>query len=175
MSKSTIRNFIIAIILLLVAAGIFGLTYKMIGDEEEKLKTQLAAIKMGNDREQTGYRLEKIAEESKQDREQLDKYFLPQVGESITFLTKVEELAPQNNVALKTNSLEEGGDKKTKEKWVDAAFTFSGSREDVERFISILENLPYVSEITSVKLIKMSAVEWEASLTIRVFIMQHEA
>jgi hypothetical protein len=168
------RNFIVATVLLMVAGGVFGYTYKIVGDKEETLKNQLAAIKIGNDREQTYYRLQKIAEESKTDREQLDRYFLPHVGESITFLTQVETLAPQNGITLKTDALEEGGDKKTKEKWVDAKFTFSGTRSDVERFISILENLPFVSRTTSVQLSARAANNWEAKVTIRVFITNHE-
>lgn len=174
MSKSTQINFAISAICLLVTAGLFGYIYKITADEEETLKNQLVAIKMGNEREQTFHRLQKIAEESKTDREQLDSYFLPQVGESITFLNQIETLAPQNGVTLKTDSLEEGSDKKTKEKWVDAKFTFSGTRSDVERFISILENLPYVSRVTSVQLAARAENNWEAIVNIRVFIANHE-
>lgn len=174
MSKRTSINFAIATALLLVAGGAFGYMYKVIGVKEETLKTQLATIKTGNDREQTYYRLQNIAEESKVDRERLERYFLPQVGESITFLTQVETLAPQNGITLKTDALEEGSDKKTKEKWVDAKFTFSGTRSNVEQFISTLENLPYVSKITSAQLSARSQNNWEARVSIRVFITRYE-
>lgn len=174
MSRSTKINFAVSAICLLVAGGLLGYIYKITGDKEETLKSQLVSIKMGSEREQTFYRLQKMAEESKSDREQLDKYFLPQVGESITFLNQVETLAPQNDITLKTDSLEEGIDKKTKEKWVDAKFTFSGTRSDVERFITILDNLPYVSRVTSVQLAVRAENNWEAQVNIRVFIANHE-
>ena len=137
MIRSTQINFAIAAACLLTTVGLFGYIVKVIGDEEETLKKQLATIKIGSDREQTFYRLEKIAEESKIERDQVTGYFLPQVGESIDFLTQVETLATQNGIVLETDSLEEGSDKKTKERWVDAKFTFHGTRTDVERFITI--------------------------------------
>ena len=174
MSRSTKINFAIATVCLLLTVGLFGYIFKITGDKEEILKNQLVAIKMGSEREQTFYRLQKIAEESKTDREQLDSYFLPQVGESITFLNQVETLAPQNGITLKTDALEEGSDKKTKEKWVDAKFTFSGTRSDVERFIAILENLPYVSRVTAVQLAARAENNWEANVNIRVFIENYE-
>ncbi len=168
------RNLIIATVLLFTAAGLFGGAYVLIGNKEAVLTEQLAAIKINSEREQTHTRLEKIAEESSDDRETLATYFLPHAGESITFLTLVETLAPKNGVTLKTDSLEEGADKKTKEKWVDAIFVFSGTRENVEQFISILENLPYVSRINSVTITAKTVDDWEAKVTIRVFITNYE-
>ncbi len=174
MSKSTIRNFIIASLLLILTAGSFGLVYIKIFDEEITLKEQLKAIKIGNDREQTFYRLSALATESQSDRKQVQGYFLPQASESITFLSQVENLAPQNGVILKTDALEEGSDKKTKEKWIDASFTFSGARSDVERFIEILENMPYVARIDSVSLSVRAETNWEAKVKMRVYIASYE-
>ncbi|MEK7462013.1 MAG: hypothetical protein AAB618_00340 [Patescibacteria group bacterium] len=174
MSRSTLRNFLIASVCLLTTVGVSGFSYKMISDKEETLKTQLAAIKIGNELEKTYHHLQKISEDSKSDREQLNNYFLPQVSESITFLNQVEALAPQNGITLKTDALEEGSDKKTKDKWVNAQFTLSGTQSDVDRFVTILENLPYVSEITSLQMTDRSENNWEAKVTIRVFIANYE-
>ncbi len=174
MSRITIRNFILSLILLLVVFGIVGYLYLMIGTKEKQLAEQLVAIKTQNDREQTSFRLEKIAKESAIEREEIKKYFLPQAGESITFLTQVESLAPENGVVLKTDSLEEGGNKETNEKWVTATFTFSGTRSSVERFITILENLPYLSQINSVQLIGKDGGGWEAKVTMQVAVLHYE-
>ncbi len=168
------RNFGLAVMFLLLTTGGFLFGLKTISSEEKILRDQLTAIETGNEREQTFNRLRNIAETSAADRTKLDQYFLPQVGESITFLSQVETLAPRNNITLKTDALEEGSDKKTKEKWVDAKFTFSGTRADVERFIQILENLPYVSRVTSVSLAARAQNNWEAQVSIRVYIANHE-
>jgi UDP-glucose 6-dehydrogenase len=174
MNRSTVRNFVVSAALLVVAGSVFGYVYVVIGNKEKVLKEQIAAIHTENEREQTYQRLQKIAEDSRADREKLNAYFLPQVSESITFLNQIETLAPQNGITLKTDSLQEGGDKKTKEKWIDASFTFSGAEADVERFITMLENLPYVSRITKVQLSTQDQDIWEAKVTIRAFIINHE-
>lgn len=174
MSRSTIRNFIVSLLLLCVALGMCGYLYTVIGNKEKQLGEHLASIKTQSNREQTSFRLERIAEESKTDRQKLTEYFLPQAGESITFLTLVESLAPQNGVTLKTDALEEGNDKKTKDKWVDATFTFSGTRSNVEQFITILENLPYLSQVNSVQLAEKAEGDWEAKVIIRVAVLKYE-
>ena len=174
MSRSTTRNFIASIVVLVCALGVLASLYIVIGTKETQLKEQLATIKTQNDREQTAFRLEKIAKESEGDRQVPENYFLQQAGESISFLTEVEALAPQNGVVLKTDALEEGSDKKTKDTWVDATFTFSGTRENVERFIALLENLPYVSQINSVQLVAKTEGVWEAKEITRFAVLRHK-
>jgi hypothetical protein len=145
-----------------------------IDKKSDLLREQLTSIELENKRESDFYRLQKTFEESAEDRKTIETYFLPQSSDSIDFLNRVEQLAPQSGVTLKTDSLEEASDKKTKQKWIEAKFSFSGTQENVENFINILETAPYLSQVSSVTLKARSLDNWEAKVTIRVFILNYE-
>ncbi len=145
-----------------------------IGEKSDLLRSQLTSIELENKRESDFYRLQKTSEESAEDRKAVEKYFLPQSSDSIDFLNRVEQLAPQSGVTLKTDGLEEASDKKTKQKWIEAKFSFSGTQNNVENFLSILETAPYLSRVTSVSLNARSLDNWEAKVTMRVFILGYE-
>lgn len=174
MSKVTLRNFIIASLLLLVTGAAFGLIVYKTNMLEVALREQLTALKIDSERESTLYRLQKISDDSKSDREQLGSYFLPQASDSITFLNYIETLAPRHGVTLKTESLEEASDKKTKQAWIQASFTFSGSERDVEEFVKILETVPYLSYVTELSLAARAADNWEANIGMRVYLSKYE-
>ncbi len=174
MSRVTVRNFGIALTLLIVTGACFGYVVYKTNALEVTLREQLTKMEIDSERESTTYRLQKIAEDSKADREQLTAYFLPQVSDSISFLNQVETLAPLHGVLLKTDSLDEASDKKTKQAWVKAQFTFSGSEEDVERFVKILESLPYLSHVTQLSMTARSADNWEASVGMKVYLAKYE-
>lgn len=174
MTSATIRNFVIALLVLLLSLGGFGYMVFQIDKKSDLLKDQLTSIELENKRESDFYRLQKTSEESAEDRKTIETYFLPQSSDSIDFLNRVEQLAPQSGVTLKTDGLEEASDKKTKQKWIEAKFSFSGTQENVENFINILETAPYLSQVTSVTLNARSLDNWEAKVTMRVFILSYE-
>lgn len=173
MSKRSLRNFFIALVFLLATIGGFVFMVFEIRTSERLLDEQLAALAVGNERESLYYQLQKVSEESEEQRKILTSYYLTQSGDSISFLTKVEALAPKLGVNLETDSLSDGKDKKTKDEWVEARFVFNGSRENVERFISVLESVPYLSEITAVQLTEKDGQNWEASVTMRVYLIKN--
>jgi hypothetical protein len=143
--------------------------YKIIANAQI-LKQQVTVLAAEQAQENSYYRLQKINEDSKGEREHLGAYFLRQSSDSIDFLNKVEELAPQAGVDLKTEMLEDIADKKTGTKWISVKFSFSGTQTDVERFVEILERLPYFSQVTAVSLKARSLDNWQAQVTMRVFL-----
>lgn len=174
MTSVSVRNFVIALLVLLLSLGGFGYMLFEIDQKSNLLREQLTSIELENKRESDFYRLQKTSEESAQDRQTVEQYFLPQSSDSIDFLNRVEQLAPQSRVTLKTDGLEEASDEKTKQKWIEAKFSFSGTQENVENFIHILETAPYLSRVTSVTLNARSLDNWEAKVTMRVFILSYE-
>jgi hypothetical protein len=170
MSRSTIKHLLIATCALMVSVGVVFFAVYTIHKEEKTLATQVSVLAEEQAQENAHYRLQKIFEETKTERDRLSKYFLKQGSDSIDFLNKVEALAPQAGVSLKTDSLEEFSDKKTGAKWIIVKFSFAGSQTDVERFVTILEQLPYFSQVMGVTIKTSAANGWQANVTMRVFL-----
>jgi UDP-glucose 6-dehydrogenase len=137
------------------------------------LQDQLIAIEVENKRESDFYNLQKKSEESTTERRAIETYFLSQSSASIDFLNQIEQLAPRAGVDLVTESLKEASDKKTKQKWVEAEFSFSGSRKNVDQFIEVLETVPFRSQVTAVSLSSQANV-WDAKVSMRVDILNYE-
>ncbi len=170
MSRLTIRHLVASALLLIVSVSMCALAvYKIIADGE-MLKGQVTVLATEQAQENSYYRLQKINEDSKNERARLGTYFLKQSSDSIDFLNKVEELAPQAGVSLTTETLQDIADKKTGTKWIEVEFSFSGTQADVERFVRILERLPYYSQISSASLRARSLNNWQADVTMRVFL-----
>lgn len=170
MSRLTVKHFIASGLLLIISISLCTLAvYKIIADGE-MLKEQVTVLATEQAQENSYYRLQKINEDSKDERALLGSYFLRQSSDSIDFLNKVEELAPQAGVNLVTETLEDIADKKTGTKWIEVEFSFSGSQADVERFVQILERLPYYSQISSASLRARSLDNWQAEVTMKVFL-----
>jgi hypothetical protein len=170
MSRNTIKHLLISSGCLLLSAGIVFFAVFTIHKEEGTLATQVSVLAEEQSQENTHYRLKKIFEETTVERNQISKYFLRQGSDSIDFLNKVEAIAPQAGVSLRTDSLEEFSDKKTGAKWIIVKFSFSGDQRDTERFVTILEQLPYFSQVTQVTTQSKAPEGWEATVSMRVFL-----
>jgi ACT domain-containing protein len=94
---------------------------------------------------------------------------LAQESDSINFLNHVETLARDLGVSLKTNNLDTVSiDDRT---WITTSFSFSGREGDVKKFVSVLETLPYVLELTSVNLETESGGNWSSEVALRVRVL----
>lgn len=174
MSRSTIRTLILSMLSLLIAVGSYtGMAY-VVHKKERTLQEQLSTLNDELAREDSFYKLQRLFDDSKQDRELLRSHFLGQESDSIDVLNWIEDAAPKAGVNLETKGLQKITEKDTKNELIEASFSFSGRREDVERFASILEKLPYLSYITSLSLTARSSDNWEALVTLRVYIYPYD-
>lgn len=174
MSSGTKRHIIIALILSLVAIGGFGYMFHEISVQGSTLGAQVSALKEEQAQEATFIRLQKIAEDSETDREELSSYFLTRESDSIDFLNLVEGIAPTAGVTLKTSNLETIVDKSDSSSWIEVSFSFTGSRIAVHNFIEILENVPYVSRLMSIDISSRSNTNWQADVVMRVRILGYD-
>ena len=174
MSKSTIRNFILSTLCLLCAIGGFSFMVWEVGDKEQVLQVQLQTLNEEIARQNSFYKLQKLAEESSSDRDHLATYFLKEESDSIDVLNWIEGMAPQAHVNLQTKNLQKITDKDAKTDWIEVSFSFSGEQENVERFVAVLERLPYLSYVTSLSMSAQSSDNWEALVTLRVYIFNHD-
>jgi flagellar basal body-associated protein FliL len=167
MKSKTIQNLLLASLLLLMSAGGAISLVWLISKNSGLLTEQLVALKEQNQQEASLLRLQRLANETEADREKLSNYFLLRESDSITFLSEIESLAPKLGLQLETEELKQllGEDKVS---WIEAGFSVTGSRKNIERFVQLLEALPYVSKVTSVQMNSQSGRDWSAEIRIQV-------
>lgn len=174
MSNTTIRNLIVALIVIIAAIAAVGLVVYLVVVGGEQLEEQVEMLQKHEAQEASQLQLQRTADTSKEDRAVLQEYFLKQESNSIDFLNHIEGMAPVVGVDLKTNELQSVQDTKTETDWIEVSFSILGSRNAVQRFIQVLETLPYLSRVTSVTLSALSSQEWQAEVTVRVRVLALE-
>jgi len=170
MSAATLRKLIISFLMLLIASAIFSYMMYRVDTQGEKLVAQIDALAKQNADEALYLKLQRLEEDTTDTREALKRNFLSDDSDSIDFLTLVESLAPRMGLVNKTSGLDNITNPDGT-KWVKATFTFSGSRDNVQNFIKVLESLPYVLRLNEVSLSAQSSVDWKASVTMQVQIL----
>jgi hypothetical protein len=173
MGRSTLKHLAIAFVTFLGAGAVLGAMSYVVIQKEQALQDQRIAVHKQMQQEEAFKKLQRLADESKGDRATLDSYFIHKESDSIDVLTLVEGLAPKAGIHLETKSLQKVTDKDTKTDWIEISFDLSGSRADVERFLSVLEHLPYLSYMTSSLLNQRSGDGWQALVTLRVYIANY--
>jgi Tfp pilus assembly protein PilN len=174
MSKKTLRNLIVSSMLLLLATAAVAFLLFKIYQQGTLLVQQIETIRAERSQEDTFYRLQRVAEESIGDRQAVGSYFLREESDTIEFLTQIESLAPQAGVVLKTEGLEKKTDKATNVQSIDVTISFSGSEDNVETFMRMLENLPYLLKVTSLDMSAQSSTLWQAKVTLRVQLLPYD-
>ena len=174
MSKSTTTTIVLAIILFISSLGAFGFMFFQVNSQGQQLVEQVSTLQAERSQEDSYFRLQKISEDTTEDRETLYGYFLKNESSSIDFLNLVESLAPEAGVALSTENLEIVSDTSTNTSWVEASFSYTASRERVEAFLEILETLPYVLRIEDYTMSRKAVGEWQAQVTMRVQVLNYD-
>lgn len=174
MNRSSIRYAVIALILFCFATATFGLMIHQVNVEGDALTEQINILETRHAQEASYFRLLKTFEESETDREKLQSYFLQKESDSIDFLNKVEALAPQAGVELQTNGLELITDPSDETKWIEVGFSVKGARDRLRVFLQILEQLPHVSRLMSVDMKAISRTEWQATIKMRVRVLDYD-
>lgn len=153
---------------------VFGIMLYRVMALNDHLQVQLAALKEQSLQEDSYYRLLRLIEETTEDRVRLHQFFLKRESDSIDFLNQVEALAPESGVVLVTDSLNTIRGENNTVSWIQASFSFSGTRHNVQNFIQILETLPYVQRLTSVKMAARSSSDWQANVTMQVRVLAYD-
>ncbi len=175
MSPSTIQNSIVSLIAIIIAASAFGFMVLKTDQQGKELVMQIETLDTQRAQEESFFKLQKIAEDTKDERELLQSHFLLKDSEEVDFLNNVESIAPRAGVALQTSNLSSVVDATDSSEWIQVDFTFTGSRQRVKDFVQILEVLPYVSRLVSVDLTAVSQTEWRARVTMRVRVLAYDS
>lgn len=174
MSTATKKIIVIALVLFCASVSIFGfMVYQVIG-QGALLTQQIDALKTEQEQGNAYRQLQKLAEESVDERNLLQSYFLDSDGNGIDLLNSIEATAPQAGVSLETESVQLIADASDDSEWIEATFSFSANRKKVQDFIRVLETLPQVSRITSVSLKSSSGGIWNATVIIQVRVLDYD-
>ena len=166
MSKTTKRNFLIAITFLLIAGAVFGYMLAFSERQSTALRAQLIALEKQRIQEASYLQMRRTLENASADVAALDDMFLERESDSIDFLNLIEAQAIRNNVTLTTEALSaEGGEE---DRYLLVNYYFSGTKNNVRNFITVLEQSQYLAKITGLNLRQQSDGTWEAETTVRV-------
>ncbi len=172
MSKITIRNIIIASILMLTASSVLGLMVYQVLKQGDHLVLQVKTLEKERAQEDSYIYLQRLEERTTDDRSDLKRHFLPSESKSIDFLNNVDSLAEIADIVLETSDIKSIQDEDNS-KWIQATFEFAGSKKQIISFIKILETLPYVSQLMGVSIKALSDDDWIASVTMQVRILNY--
>jgi len=172
MSKSTKAVLITSILLFVFSVSSFVLMGYQVNRQGEELGEYIAVLEAEKAQEDAFFRLQKIAEDTKEDRGLLQDYFLASDSDSIDFLNLVEEIAPESGVSLKTEGLDKSLENGVG--WITINFSFSGSRDRVEQFLKILETLPYVLRVDNYEMTSTGSSNWQAKVNMRVQVLDYD-
>lgn len=150
--------YFVGVFLLLVSAYI---TVRSQKTETMQLRTTLAEQ---NAQEQVANTVAVTLEATASDREKLRGYFLSE-KETISFIADVEALADTSGVTVETTMLDIVRPQEAAPR-LKAGFAVAGTRDGVERFIEAMEQVPYHSSITSVRIARESGQVWTGSVDI---------
>lgn len=174
MSRLTLRNLIISIIFLSVTLGVFGYGLYTIESTNSRLIAQITALETNQAQEAMFQSMQRIAEESRDNRAILDNAFLNGEGESIDFLNLVETLARDVGLAFETQSLQKATDGDTGVDQLTMDFSYSGAYQTVIDFLATLENIPYIGEVTSFELSEEQSGEWKMQTSMNMNLYDYE-
>lgn len=134
----------------------------------EALIEQTKQYAIQSEQEDKWLDLRHLFENTKEDREKINSYFLKSEVDSISFLTAAERTAKEMGLALETKSLTTKDDVENKTKWIEATFDLRGEKPSLLSYLKAMENFPYVVRVMSFDLNNQIGDGWGASMVVRV-------
>lgn len=173
MNKKTIRIFIASFIMISVSTAVFVFFINYIINQGDNLKAQIEKLEIQQAQASSYLKLERLSIETQSERDQIQSYFLLKDNDTIILLTKVESIAQEMGLSIKSGNLNTVTDKDKKE-WLEVTFSFSGAESKVDDFIKVLESLPYVLRLTDISISALSSSDWKADVKMQIQIITYD-
>lgn len=171
-TQKTKRIALLSGLVFLAMAAVVATGVWFILQQATLLEAQVTTIATDQAQEVAFSRLQRLIAETEQDRAQLESYFLVSQSDSIDFLNYIDELAAAQRVELKTSNPTEVT--KGTQTFLSVDYSMSGTLEQLENFIQLLELIPYVSQLQSLQLQQQNEVLWQATTEIDVILLNYE-
>jgi len=172
MSSSRLRLLGITAAVFILAICVVFFMVREIFKQSELLEQQVTTLQKDRDQQTQLSQLKRLLEETETDRDAVAGYYLQSQSDSIDFLNYVESLAADAGVQLSTEGASETSRENTE--LLTVQYEVSSNLPSVERFVQLLESIPYVSGVTALQLSQQSATVWSAAITIEVAILEYE-
>ncbi len=155
-------TFILALIFALVTAAVFvGSLFYVIHKGQSLIESHALILEYQN-KEDNYNQIQKILNESKNDRDLMRTFFLENnERQTLVFVNNLERLARKLGVEVRTDSLAITGEAKAKGaalttkkdyKYLNLNLVITGQKKEVTEYLSLLDNLPYDSVVTQISL-----------------------
>ncbi len=171
MNKKSQTYLAFSFLCFIIVTGIFLSMWYLVHKQGIHFDEAKRAIAQNTAKEAAYTKVQGLLASTEKDRALINSYFIKE-KEIISFISNMEQNAARLGVKLNTNELA------TVPKIVDTAgavvpgvliigFDFSGSKLSVQKFIALLENIPYQNTITDLSFVSSDATIWKADSTLK--------
>lgn len=144
---------IFATIYFLVSLGILGGVFFEMDRMTSNFQAQLTLLQANAEQEQEYNALIRKVEDTEEERSKLQQYILNE-RDSISFLTEIEQLSLSPGIELVTEALNKVDVEGSTYDDLDIGLTFSGTFNELQSLIKVLESLPYHGSVNTVRISK---------------------
>jgi hypothetical protein len=158
---------IIAIILIIALNGLalasWLYLFSYLGEKSDFIKGQQEKISINDKRFENSNSLRSSVNEITDKKQKIDLVFLDKEN-IVGFIEKLESLAGKTGSSIEIGNISESQEKNG----LSVQFALTGEFSKLFQYLSFLENLPYLVDVSSVNFKKESAKQWEADFEILV-------
>lgn len=163
---------VIACTYVLAAVCALGFVLYKIDTAGKVLSDRVAAIADKNAKLKTYTQLDALMEETTAERSKLLEFVLTE-NKTSSFLTDIESLGASQGVALRTDSLEVAAGEGLFDDLV-VRFSLEGREDLVQKMITLLEMLPYHSQLTALEFSREKSGIAKSTVELRITMLKNE-
>lgn len=167
MNVSTKKTLSISAVFLLAMLALLAFLVIEINRLGVELEETVTVLNNNHSKEKSYQRLGRMVKDSEDARAELAKLFLQDKNDVIAFLQTIEDLAPTLGLELSTKSISTPKAEAGRE-IIKITFAYKGDKSSVVDFTQIIENIPYYSYISSLRLREISGQEWEGTMDLTI-------
>ena len=168
-SSVTKKILAISFLVTIVVSGLATMVFVELSDRTALYQENLRLVEEGAERQKDVDRVQRIIQESVEERNKLSNYSLS-ITEAANFLEMMEQYANSNNFDLTIGQLEVVADERVQVEMLNIPYQLEGAEQSILDFLLLLESLPYFSYIESFSMStnERLAPTFSATLNLRV-------
>lgn len=160
-----------ALVLVLVASAALGFVFWEVHNAGKELESKVASIAERNAKVKMYTELSRLIEESEDERAELGTYVLTE-DKTSAFLTEIEALGTRLGITLTTLSLSVAPQEGEFDN-LQIEFSLQGTERAVKSMLSLLESLPYHSNLSSVSMVREGSNNLRATVKLSVSLSKY--
>lgn len=166
MSGKTKKTLIISLIVMMISMGTLVFLFYKIEAQNKLMEEHINIIAENGTKEATYSHINRIVQETEQDRARLAGLYLSDESDSINLLNEIETLAPTFGLEFKTEALEKVRIGDDGPESIKMTFSYSGRKDKVFGFTKMIESIPYHSTVESLSLKEVGGGDFTGKITV---------